>query len=354
MRYQRKLNWYLLGPTLILMGLSLFHLYALSGDDSLNYFYRQFTWIAAGLICLFIIYLLPTLIWPKLTYVAYGIIALLLMLVLIKAEPTYGAKRWLEIGWISFQPSEFAKIVLIGTLAKLTSTHKEINWKIIFLSLLMTSFLALLVVTQPDLGTGLILVSLWLVIIFVSGISLKKFLVIIGAMIAVFPLSYFFLLRPYQKLRILTFLNPQRDPLGAGWSSLQSKIALGSGRLFGKGIGGAAHTQLKYLPQPFTDFIFSSVGEAWGFVGTSIIIILYGLITIQGINLALKKGKSFGGIFAAGFTALIGLQGFINMGMASGMLPVTGVPLPLISYGGSSALLFLSGIGILLAFYREL
>jgi len=351
--YRRKIDWYLLGSTAILSCWSIFHLYTLSTDGSYYYFYRQLIWVGSGLFFLFLFYLLPTTTWSRLTYLAYLFITIFLIGVLIKGESAYGARRWLEIGWIGFQPSEFAKIVLIGSLAKIMADRKEVGWKIIFLSFFLTLIFSFLIAAQPDLGTASILVCLWLIILFISGVSLRRFLIILGAIFAVFPLSYFFLLRPYQKLRILTFLDPQRDPLGAGWSSLQSKIALGSGGILGKGIGGAAHTQLKYLPQPFTDFIFSSIGEEWGFIGTVLIMSIYFIIIMRGIDLALRKGKSFAGLFAGGFTALIALQAFINMGMASGIIPVTGVPLPFISYGGSSTLLFLSGMGILLAFNRE-
>lgn len=351
--YRRKIDWYLLGSAVVLSCWSVFHLYTLSTDGSYYYFYRQLIWVGSGLFFLSLFYLLPTTTWSRLTYLAYLFITIFLIGVLIKGEGVYGARRWLEIGWIGFQPSEFAKIVLIGSLAKIMAGHKDVGWKVIFLSFLLTLFFSLLIAAQPDLGTALILIFLWLIILFISGVSLRKFLIILGVIFAALPFSYFFLLRPYQKLRILTFLDPQKDPLGAGWSSLQSKIALGSGGILGKGIGGAAHTQLKYLPQPFTDFIFSSIGEQWGFIGAVLIISVYFIIIMRGIDLALRKGRSFAGLFSGGFTALIALQAFVNMGMASGIIPVTGVPLPFLSYGGSSTLLFLSGIGILLAFNRE-
>lgn len=351
--YKRNIDWYLLGSVITLSCWSVFHLYTLSIDGSYYYFFRQLIWVGIGLFCLLLFFILPTSIWSRFTYFAYLLVTIFLLIVLFKGETSYGARRWLEIGWLSFQPSEFAKIVLIGTLAKITTNYRQVEWKVISFSFLVTLLFALLVAAQPDLGTALILIFVWLIVLFISGISLRKLLAIVGVILAIFPLSYFFLLRPYQKERILTFLDPQRDPLGAGWSSLQSKIALGSGGLLGKGIGGAAHTQLRYLPQPFTDFIFSSIGEEWGFLGVLLIISLYLVIIMRGINLTLKKGRSFAGIFTGSFTALLALQAFINMGMASGAIPVTGVPLPFISYGGSSILVFLCGIGIILALNRE-
>ena len=350
--HKRKVDKYLLIPVFVLSFWSLFHLYTIAMDGTYYYFQRQLIWVGCGSILLFLFYFLPTYIWPKLAYAVYGAAALFLVVVILKTESIHGAKRWLEVGSVGFQPSEFAKIALIILLGKLLANRQEVQWKTVTLSFLLTMFLFFLIAIQPDLGTALIVFSIWLIILFVSGISLRKLLVLMGAIIASFPVSYTFL-RPYQKMRILTFLQSQKDPLGAGWSSLQSKIALGSGRLLGKGIGGAAHTKLKYLSQPFTDFIFSSMGEEWGFVGIAFIITTYIVIITRGTYLALKKGNSFSGLFASGFTALVAIQAFVNMGTASGIIPVTGVSLPFISYGGSATLLFLSGTGILLAISRE-
>jgi len=349
---RRKIDKYLLVATLVLTFWSIFHLYTISAEGSWYYFQRQLIWISCGIFFLFLFCYLPTQIWSRSAYFIYLVAAVLLIVVILKGEPVHGARRWLEVGLLRFQPSEVAKIALILSLSKMLATQDEIKWKTILLSSLLTIIFSFLIAIQPDLGTSLILFSIWLVLLFVGGISLRKFFILTGAIITLFPIFYSFL-RPYQKMRILTYLNPQKDPLGAGWSSLQSKITLGSGRLLGKGIGGATHTKLKYLPQPLTDFIFSSMGEEWGFVGITLIITAYLIIISRGVYLALRKSNSFSGLFAAGFTVLIALQAFINMGMASGIMPVTGVPLPLISYGGSSILLFLSGIGILLAISRE-
>jgi len=349
---KKKLDWWLIIPAFFLLAWSIIHLYTICVGTSYYYFQRQLIWIGIGTFLLFLFYILPDTIWFKLSYIGYIAIAILLIAVLMKKEAIYGAKRWLEIGFIRFQPSEFAKLILILSLARILSNRKEIGWKIIIISFLLTLFLSLLIAVQPDLGTALIFFSLWFVLIFVSGISLRKFLIIIGIILILFPISYTFLL-PYQKMRILTFLEPQRDPLGAGWSTLQSKIALGSGGLLGKGIGGAAHTKLRYLPQPFTDFIFSSIGEEWGFLGVLTIITAFIVMVIRGIILGLREGNSFSGLFITGFTFLIAIQAFINMGMASGIIPVTGVPLPFVSYGGSSIFLFLCGVGIILSFSKR-
>jgi len=353
MRFTKdRIDWYLMISVIALSFWSVFHLYTLSGEQ-FYYFNRQLIWVLSGTFLLFLFSLVPSSFLSKLTPLAYLLIIVLLVVVFTKGEIAYGARRWLRIGGIEFQPSEFAKIVLILSLAKLLGERRYIGWKMIFFSLVLTLPFSILTAVQPDLGTALIFVCLWLIILFISGVSLLKFLTLIGTISAFFPFLYFFLLQPYQKMRVLTFLNPQRDPMGTGWSTLQSKIALGSGCIFGKGIGEAAHTQLKYLPQPFTDFIFSSIGEEWGFIGSLMVIAVYSIVVTRGILIALKKGKSFTGLFAVGFTSLIALQAFVNIGMVSGILPVVGIPLPFISYGGSSTFLFLSGVGILLSFNKE-
>lgn len=348
----KEIDWYLAGLVITLSFFGLFHLYTLSTGD-FYYFNRQLVWIGIGIFLLFFFSSVSADFISKLTPFAYLAAIFLLVVVLFKGEITYGARRWLQIGAVEFQPSEFAKAILILSLAKLLSDREHIGWKLIFLSLFLTVPFLILIAAQPDLGMALIFAIIWLIVLFAAGTSLFKFFSLVGVICACFPLSYFFFLHSYQRARILTFLYPRKDPLGAGWSALQSKIALGSGGLFGKGIGEAAHTQLRYLPQPFTDFIFSSIGEEWGFVGTALVIVVYVIIVARGALIALRSGNSFSGLFATGFTSLIVFQAFVNIGMASGILPVTGIPLPYISYGGSSTILFLSGVGIMLALNRK-
>lgn len=350
--YKRKVDKYLLISILFLVLWGLFHLYTISIGGSGYYFHRQLIWVAGGILLLFSFRLVPADMWSRLAYFMYAGTAFFLVLVLIMGERIYGARRWLEIGFVGFQPSELAKITLIILLCKLLANQDRVSWKKVFLSFLLTAFFFFLIAIQPDLGTALIVFSVWLIILIASGISLKKFFIVMGAILASIPVFYTFL-RPYQKMRILSFFGSDKDPLGAGWSSLQSEIALGSGKLLGKGMGGAAHTKLKYLPQPFTDFIFSSIGEEWGFMGVAIMVTAYLIIVVRGTYLALRKGNSFAGLFATGFTALVAIQTFANMAMASGIIPVIGVPLPFISYGGSSTILFLSGMGVLLAISRK-
>lgn len=351
---RRPIDMVLLAPVIALVLWSLFHFYSLFGYSSLYYLQRQAIWVAVGLGLLFIFSYLPATLWPRLSPIVYVIAIALLGIVIAKGTIIYGAQRWLEVGFLGFrgQPSELAKLALIMLLARLLSERESIRWWLVLLSLAFTLLLAGMIAIQPDLGTASIVAVVGVVMLFVSGIGARKIATLAAAFAGLIPAIYF-LLRPYQRMRIFTFLEPGKDPLGAGWSTLQSKIALGSGGLVGRGLGGAIHTRLRYLPQPYTDFIFASMGEEWGFIGTTLIVMALTVIAVRGILLALRSGNNFAGLFAVGFITLIALQSFVNMAMASGIIPVTGVPLPFLSYGGSSILLFLSGMGILLSLARE-
>jgi len=210
---------------------------------------------------------------------------------------------------------------------------------------------AALIAAEPDLGGALILAPVWLVLVFLAGASLKKLALVVGGLVALIPVGLL-ALHPYQRGRILTFLDPRGDPLGRGWNIRQSEIALGSGGWTGRGMGGAAHTQLRFLPNSFTDFIFSSMGEEWGFLGVLVVLGLYGFISYRGLVIARENGRSFGGLAAAGIICVFFVQVLVNVGVASGILPVTGIPLPLLSYGGNASILFLSALGVLLALKR--
>jgi len=347
----RRYDWMLLGTTLVLSLWGIVHLYTIGFPDQGYYFVRQSIWVGMGMALLFFFVRLKPRFWEKASYPLYGIFCFTLILVLIAGEGSHGAQRWLKIGIFSFQPSEFAKLGVILILAKVLASGKGVGWGKLGLSLSLTLLPVILIVLQPDLGSALVLLPLWLGMLFLAGTSLKKIAVIVGAGMSLFPLSFPFL-RPYQKVRIMTFLNPQRDPLGAGWSSLQSKIALGSGRLLGKGMGGAVHTRLKFLPQPFTDFIFASLGEEWGFMGVLLLLTLYSLIIFRGIKIAKETGSLFARLVSGGIIMLLFFQVFISLGMVAGLMPVTGIPLPLMSYGGSSVLMFLMAIGILVSIDR--
>ncbi len=346
--FLKKLDVFLLMATLALTGWGLFHLSTITT----HYFIRQLWWTGLGICLLWVFSCFRSRLWERLSYPIYLVVFLSLILVLLVGTEINAARRWISLGGVTFQPSEYAKIALIFALARLLSSRSPIGWKKISLSLFLTVVFSILIAREPDLGGALLLLPIWVAILFLSGVSLKKLLPLLGGMIAFLPLSFFFL-HPYQRRRILTFITPQGDPLGSGWNIRQSEIALGSGRLLGRGMGGAAHTQLKFLPNPFTDFIFSSMGEEWGFLGVLVVLGLYFVIIHRGLTLARERGRSFPGLVAAGIVFVLFLQVLINVGVASGIMPVTGIPLPLISCGGNSTLLFLSAMGILLGLRKE-
>jgi len=348
----RSADWVMLSAVVALAVLSLFHLYTIAFPDQVHYFFRQVIWVGIGLGLLLIASLLKISFWRKIAYIVYGIVLLALIMVLFSTGSIHGAHRWLKIGRITFQPSEFAKLALILVLGKILANKEKIGWSEVGISLCFAFPFLILVAAQPDLGSAFIFLFLWIGMLFLTGIPFKRFLFILGTIFLLVASSYSFL-RPYQKMRILAFLNPEKDPLGTGWSILQSRVTLGSGGLIGKGVGRAVHTQLKFLSQPFTDFIFASIGEEWGFIGVLIILGLYFVIITRGVMISKENGGSFAGLVSAGIIILFFLQIFINVGMTVGIMPVTGLPLPLMSYGGSSTIMFLLGMGMLFGLRRR-
>jgi rod shape determining protein RodA len=262
-----------------------------------------------------------------------------------------GAQRWIDLGFFQLQPSELMKIALVLALARYFhgSTIEDVRrMGYLFTPVMMVVSPAVLVLIQPDLGTALMLLMGSAVIAFAAGVRKLVFGIVISAAVAAVPVGWQFL-RTYQKNRVLTFLNPERDPLGAGYHITQSKIALGSGGLFGKGFMQGTQSHLNFLPERQTDFIFTMLGEELGMVGCLALIGLYLLILVYGFVIALRCRHHFGRLVAIGITTTFFLYVFINIAMVMGLIPVVGVPLPMISYGGTAMLTLMIGFGILLS-----
>lgn len=292
--------------------------------------------------------------WFRIAYGLYFAAFVLLVIVDVAGAIGMGAQRWLEIGGvIQIQPSELMKIALILTLARYFHglTLEEIGNP---LYLLWPAFLVLapaaLVAKQPDLGSAILLVLMGAVIFFLAGVRVWMFLLIGGAGLAAVPVAWKFL-RDYQKQRVLTFLNPESDPLGAGYHIIQSKIALGSGGIWGKGFLQGTQSHLQFLPERQTDFIFTMLSEEWGFVGGLTLIALYTLILLYGISISLRSRSQFGRLTGMGVVAAFYIYAVINMAMVMGVLPVVGEPLPLVSYGGTSMMSLLVAFGLLINVY---
>lgn len=275
----------------------------------------------------------------------YLFILMLLMAALILGFETRGTLRWIPFGIFNIQPSEFAKPILILFLAKFWLENSP-SWFNIFKSLLYSLPAILLIFKQPDLGSALTLVAIWVGMLFAARISAKKIVVLILIALFIIPASWLFL-HGYQKERISSFLAPEADPLDKGYNLIQSKVAVGSGQLFGRGLGRGTQSRLQFLPEFRTDFIFASIAEELGFVGSTLILSLYLFLLTYCLSAAQKVSNFFSLLIIIGVLSLILFQVFVNIGMNIGLLPITGITLPLISYGGSSLIATLLSLGLL-------
>ena len=321
-----------------------------------NYFFnRQVIWILAGVLVFFISsrvnwHILKS---SRVLVVLYLFSSFLLGLLFL-AAPIRGAKSWLNFAGVSFQPSDFIKILLILILAKYFSRrHIEIAH---FQHILISGFYALLpfvlVLLQPDFGSAIIIFFIWLGMIMVSGVSKKHLLMVFLVGMIAFTYLWFQVFQPYQKARIVTFIHPLSDIRGSGYNVFQSQVAIGSGRVLGKGVGYGTQSRLEFLPEYQTDFIFAAIAEEWGFAGVSIIFFLYLMIVWRILATSMLGASNFEMLYGIGLAIFFISHFVINVGMNIGLLPVTGIPLPLMSYGGSHILAEFLGLGILMGMRR--
>ncbi len=311
---------------------------------------RQMVRFAIGICLLVALAMVDIKFWLRYAYAIYGTALGLLVAVEVMGSIGMGAQRWINLGFINLQPSEVMKIALVIVLARyFHGLPEDAEGKLRYLiwPTLLALLPAALVLRQPDLGTAVMLLMVAGMVFFMAGVRLWKFGLALGGILAALPVAWQFL-KPYQKSRLLTFLDPERDPLGAGYHILQSKIALGSGGLFGKGFLQGSQSHLNFLPEKQTDFVFTMLAEEFGMVGGLGLLALYILVLIYGFHIALRAQSQFGRLLAIGMTATFFLYVFINIAMVMGLVPVVGVPLPLISYGGTSMLTLLIGFGILI------
>ena len=287
----------------------------------------------------------------KSAYVFYLIILILLFAVDSFGVTASGSKRWINLFFINLQPSELMKVSLIVFLAryyyKIPSQNIN-NIRHIFIPFLSFMIPVFLVILQPDLGTAVLIAITGLIVIWLTGFRIKYFLYSSFIFICLIPVGIAFL-KPYQKSRILTFLNPERDPLGAGYQIIQSKIAVGSGGIFGKGFLQGSQSYLDYLPEKHTDFIFTLFSEEFGFVGSLVLLIIYALIIYRIYKIGSESRNNFAKLFCFGFSAAFFVYVAVNMSMVLGLLPIVGAPLPIMSYGGSSMLSIMIGLGIVMS-----
>ena len=352
LRHLAQYDWLLLGAILLLMALGLMSLFSLSGTSPFPYFERQLIWVGVGIFLLIISSLIDFRLFKTQGYAAllfYAIVILLLLLVLLINSKIRGVEAWLKIGELVIQPVELAKLALIILLAKFFSKRHIEIYRIqhLAISALYLSLPTFLVLLQPDLGSALILGSIWVAMVVFSGMKLRHFFLLLILVAMLFLSAWGFMLKPYQKARIISFLNPYKDPKGAGYQMLQSMIAVGSGRLWGKGLGYGSQTHLHFLPEAETDFIFAAYAEEWGFIGVAAMLGLFFFVLWRILAIGMAVSDNFSRLYTLGFAALVFVQGFIHIGMNMGLMPVTGLTLPFVSYGGSSLVTLLMGVGIL-------
>jgi len=350
--YIKKLDWILIITILLLMGIGFLSIYSssLGKGDFLN-FKKQIIFFGIGL---FLMFLLSFFDWRQLREDPYLILILYflslagLVGLFFFAPSIRGVKSWYKLGPISIDPIEFLKIILIILLAKYFSMRHVEMYRVqhILLSGFYILIPSILIFFLPELGSILILLSLWVGILIISGIKLRHFLILVFCFLLIFILSWNFLLKDYQKERIISFFYPI-EPLGVSWGQNQSKIAIGSGGILGQGFGKGSQAQLGFLPEPQTDFIFAAIAEEFGLIGVSVLFFLFSILIWRIIKIAFLSQTNFPRLFTAGFAILLISQIFINIGMNIGILPIIGIPLPLISYGGSSLIATFLGLGIL-------
>ena len=314
---------------------------------------RHTTWIVVGILLSAALARTNYRRWTDLAWCAYGLSVLALGLVLLAGTVRLGATRWLSLFGLSIQPSEIAKLTTIWLLARFLAGEPEpLPSRTVWTSLAFVAPPAALVFFQPDLGSTSIFCAIWFGMVWVAGAPRRSLALLAGGVLALLPIGWH-VLKAYQRERLLIFLNPQLDPLGAGYSIIQSTIAIGSGQLAGRGWFAGTQGQLSFLPERHADFIFAVIGEEWGFLGCASVIALFGVLVARATTLALRTSDPQGRLLATGIACWLGYQGIVNMGMVMGVLPVVGIPLPLISYGGSSMVTVWIALGLLQSLHRS-
>ena len=347
----KNLDYILLVSIILLSALSTFMMYSTDGGEFLYHTKSHLVKLSVFFVMMLVISLFNIKFWHFSSYFLYIIIILLLIWVSVYGIKVSGSQRWINLYLVVLQPSELMKIGVILCLAKYyhrVSIEKVNSFMSISIALTIIIIPIILVLAQPDLGTSILIASSGLIILWLGGVKIKYFFVSFITFLITLPfvISY---LQPYQKLRILTFLDPDRDPLGAGYQIIQSKIAIGSGGFSGKGFLQGTQSYLDFLPEKHTDFIFTLFSEEFGFVGSVGLLILYTIIIIRVIRIGAISRSSFAKLFCFGFAFAIFIYITVNLSMVLGLLPIVGSPLPIMSYGGSSMLATMIGFGIVMS-----
>ena len=350
----KRIDWLLVFFILpiIFAGLVTMKSFALLENTS-NFFSKQIIWVCLGFLIFFLFSFIDFRFLKRTDVLvfAYILTSFILLLLFILGNAAHGAKSWFDFGFFSFQPADMMKLVLVLILAKYFSRrHVEIrDIKHIFISLFYTLIPLVLVMLQPDFGSAMIIFFIWFGMVLVSGISKTHLFFVFASGLLLFATLWFFVFAPYQKARIVNFINPLADIHGTGYNAFQSTVAVGSGEITGKGLGFGTQSRLKFLPQPQSDFVFAAYAEEWGLVGSLLILLLYGLVIWRILYSATLGAYNFEILFGMGIAIFFMSHILVNIGMNLGLMPITGIPLPFMSYGGSHLLTEFAGLGILMS-----
>ncbi len=348
-----QVNWGLILLIAVLAAIGCVMLYSAADGSMTPWAKRHALRFAGGLVLLLVVAMIDVRFWFRWSYPIYLVGLLLLVAVEVMGTIGMGAQRWIQIGPLTLQPSEVMKVAIVMALARYfhgMSEEEIVRPTKLIGPLVLVALPTVLVLKQPDLGTAMILIMVSGGLFFAAGVRLWKFGVVAALGAAAVPVAWQFL-RDYQKQRVFTFLNPESDPLGAGYHILQSKIALGAGGMFGKGLLEGSQSHLNFLPEKQTDFIFTMLAEEFGLLGGVALLVLYALVILYGFAIALRARNQYGRLLTIGLTANLFLYVFINIAMVMGLIPVVGVPLPLVSYGGTAMLAIMISFGLMISVY---
>lgn len=344
--------WLLLGLVL-LCGYGFLVLYSAAGGSE-TMVRNRLIQMMLGFVVMFVMAQFPPQFYQRVAPFLYLAGLIMLVLVDLIGSTSKGAQRWLDLGFIRFQPSEIVKLAVpLMVAVYLGSKPMPINLRQTLIALVMILVPTLLVAIQPDLGTSILVSASGIFVVFLAGMSWWLILIAIIGLVAFIPIMWLYLMHDYQRTRVMTLLDPEKDPLGAGYHILQSKIAIGSGGISGKGWMQGTQSQLEFLPEPHTDFIFSVLSEEYGMIGVGILLLIYLFIIIRGLMIGVNAQTAFGRILSGALTLIFFVYVFVNIGMVSGLLPVVGVPLPLVSYGGTSFVALMAGFGLMMSIHTH-
>ena len=348
------------GVILALASLGVLTIYSVTAEGTGNAFplyWKQVTWVGVGTVAFLVVSRIDYHKLARWSYLLYGFALLLLVVVLFGGKSSRGAQRWIALGPLAFQPSEFVKIPILLVLATYYSTQSRRGWWYrVIVPALITLPGFFLILKQPDLGSSLSFLSIYVTLLFAVGVKSKTLWGVLLSALMLFPFAWSELwgsLHDYQKERIFSFVDPDYDPAGKGYQGLQSRIAVGSGGLIGKGFHGGTQTQFKFLPEGHTDFIFAVLAEEWGFLGAVLCVGLFLALLLLGLDIAAKTKDALGALLAIGLVGMLTFNMVVNVGMTIGLVPIVGIPLPLLSYGGSATIMTMAGLGLLFSVRRE-